>query len=320
MFKKMLVALVLFVFLCPGLSLAELEIAAEEKTALEGERKAVSEVTQEYRQKLKETISAPQETYKQELDSYVRYMPTVNAKNQSGKVSVVDSASEYNYLFKLFGRIPTQAGIAADYISINNSTQLELPSKLTGISFGMESTLPFFNFNKTYFRLGLAPSFFSDGWNIRMSNFRIPMRFFLINLPNDKLVFIAGVSVRPNYRDKVLPILGFIYTPNERWVFNIVLDRPNITYNVNEKWSIFAEGDSSGGEYKVNTANFKGQILEYNEYHTGLGTSYEINKYTKLSVSGGYMFDRTIRYRNKDSGKVALEGGAYSELRVEITV
>jgi len=325
MFKHFFVLLASFLFISPGLSMAgeETTVSATEEVASLEEPMTASEVAEQYRQKLKETVSAPiapEENYTFEFDSFGRYMPTVDAKNQSGKVGVVDSASEFNYLFKLFGKIPTQAGVIAEYISINNSTDLLLPSKLTGVSIGMESTVPFFNLNKTFLRFGIAPSFYGDSWNIRTSNFRIPMRFFLIHTPNEKLVLIGGVAVRPNFREVVLPILGFIYMPNERWVFNIVPDRPNITYNINKKWSVFLEGDQTGGEYKVNLEDRKDQVMEYNENHAGLGTSYEFNKYLQVSLSGGYMFNRTIRYRHKDLGKVALENGAYTELRVEVTI
>ena len=108
---------------------------------------------EEYRQKLRETITEekPEEQFVQELDSYVRFMPLSGADSQSGKVGIIDSASEYSYDFKMFGKLPTQVGTIVQYISLNNNTQVKLPGHLTGVSFGMESTFPFFSFNKTFF-------------------------------------------------------------------------------------------------------------------------------------------------------------------------
>jgi hypothetical protein len=157
------VIFILSLFILPSL------LKAEE--GAEKERQQANNVAEEYRQKLKETITVeePSEEFKQELDSYVRFMPSSNAEHQSGKVRIIDSASEYSYDFKLFGKLPTQAGFIAQYISLNNTTQVKLPSRLTGISVGMETTFPFFNFDKTYLRFGMAPSFFSDGWYVRAS-------------------------------------------------------------------------------------------------------------------------------------------------------
>ena len=277
---------------------------------------------EEYRQKLKEIVTEekPEEQFVQELDSYVRFMPRSKAEVQSGKVGIIDSASEYSYDFKMFGKLPTQAGVITQYISLNNSTQVRLPSHLTGISFGMESTFPFFSFNKTYMRFGFAPSFFSDNWNFRSSGFRIPMRAFLIHKYSDKLLFVAGVKVRPDYEDNVLPILGFIYKPTDRLTFSITPERPNVTYDLNKKWSVFVEGEGSDAEYEVNVDNVKNAVLRYNEDHVGGGVKFKPNKNIQAYLATGYMFSRSIKYKDDSLGKIVLNDGLFTEFRVEINI
>ena len=277
---------------------------------------------EEYRQKLKEIVTEekPEEQFVQELDSYVRFMPRSKAEVQSGKVGIIDSASEYSYDFKMFGKLPTQVGTIVQYISLNNNTQVKLPGHLTGVSFGMESTFPFFNFNKTYLRFGFAPSFFSDNWNFRPSGFRIPMRSFLIYQYSDKLVFVAGVRVRPDYEDNLLPILGFIYKPSERLTFNITPERPNVTYDLNKKWSVFIEGEGSDTEYEVNVGDIKNAVLRYNEDHAGGGVKFKPNKFIQAYLTTGYMFARSIKYKDDNLGKIVLKNGLFTEFRVEINI
>jgi len=61
-------------------------------------------------------------------------------------------------------------------------------------------------------------------------------------------------------------------------------------------------------------------VLEYNEMHLGTGVKYQVNKYIQSSISAGYIFNRSIKYREDNLGKVSLKDGLYTELRVNISI
>ena len=131
--------------------------------------------------------------------------------------------------------------------------------------------------------------------------------------------FVAGVAVYPDYRDKVLPIVGFIYKPNEKWLFNITPDNPTIAYTLNDKVTLFAEGGIMGDEYEVDKDGRKNVVLEYNAYRGGAGISYAVNKYIEGSVAVGGVFNRRLQYRDS-LGKVNIDSGMYSEFRIDIAL
>ena len=272
-----------------------------------------------YRQKLGHVIEEKEEDFPYELDSYVRYMPSRGARSQAGKVAVTDSASEFSYDFKAFGKLPVEFAAGTRYIGIHNTTGVKLPARLTQVSAGVETTLPFF-FDKTYFTLGAAPSFYTDNWNLNSASFRIPQRYFFIYQPDQKWIFICGVGVFPGFEDVVVPILGFIYKPDSRLTFNIVPSRPEITYALNDKLTLLLEAEISEDEFEVDKDNLKNVVLEYNEMHLGTGFKYQINKYIKSSVSAGCIFNRSIKYRDENLGKVGIKNGLYTELRLDISI
>ena len=272
----------------------------------------------DYRQKLGKPIVVEEEFFTQELDSYVRFMPNTGAKCQSGKVGLVTAASEYNYNIKVFDQLPVQFGVISKYIGIHNSTAVNLPAKLTSASFGMETTLPFFNLDKTYFTIGLAPSFFSDNWRFDSSTFSLVQRYFMIYQPNEKLTLIAGVSYEPGFRPSLDPILGFIYRPNDKLTFNITPSNPEIAYDFNDRWAAFAQGDYLTEQYKVKQGDLKNEVLNYDEIRLGAGLRCAVNKNIKASLACGSVFNRSIRYKESNLGKVALENGFYSEFRLDI--
>jgi hypothetical protein len=282
--------------------------------------KPENESTQDYRQKLKELITEenPTEEASLEADTYYRFMPSRGVDAMSGRVGVTEVSQEASYVVKAFGKLPIEFSLESSYLGLDNTTAIKFPGKLTGLSAGFEATIPFFKFDKTYFRFGAFPSFYTDNWNFCSSAFRIPNRYIVIHQPNDLWTFVVGVAVFPDFIDEVAPILGFIYKPNDRLLFNIVPMTPSISYKLNDKLTVFCEGGSSSGEYEVTRDQYKNVRLEYKEFHLGSGLKYKINKYVNSSVAVGGMFNRQLKYDPDSLGKVNIGNGFYSEFRIEM--
>lgn len=254
-----------------------------------------------------------------QVDSYVRYIPSRSVDAMSGKVEIIESGAEYSYEFKAFDKLPVKLSLNNNYIGIEDSLDsVELPAHLVGLTTDIETTLPFFHFNKTYLRLGISPAFYADDWDFPSSSFRIPSRYFLIYQPDAKWTFLYGVAVYPDFENEVLPIIGFIYKPNDKLAFNIVPKRPNITYFINDRMSLFAEGGTSlNSEFEVTRDNTKNVVLRYKEARLGGGIKFKFNQYIQSSISAGGLFNRSLKYRD-GQGKVNIKDGLYTEFRVEI--
>lgn len=297
---------------------------AEEDTKSAPEAKSEPAATEEkeayYRRKIEALITTEEDETPQDIDTYIRYMPSRKVEAQSGKVAIIDSNFEYSYEFKAFDRLPIQISLQQDYIGIKNSTVVELPAHLVGLSIGLEATFPFFNFNKTYFRVGLNPSFYGDDWSFPTSRFRMPVQTFLIYQPQESLTLIAGVAVFPDFEDVVLPILGLIYKPNDKLSFNLIPKRPNISYALNDRLTLFAEGGLPvSSEFEVDKDDLKNVILEYDDTRVGVGAKYKFNKFINASVSTGGVFNRRLQYRDS-LGKVEIKNGLYTEFRLEARI
>ena len=255
----------------------------------------------------------------QTMDSYFRHMSSRGVEAMSGKVGIMEADAEYSYEFKAFSKLPVKFSLDNKYISIENSSGVELPAHLVGLSTDVETTLPFLGLDKTYLHLGVSPSFYGEDWDFVSSNFRIPCRSFLVYLPDEKWTFLAGVAVYPDFERQVFPILGFIYKPNERWAFNIVPKRPSISYAFNDKVTLFTEGGSSFGEYEVTKDNVKNVVIAYKELHLAAGIKYKVNSFIQSSLCAGAIFNRSLKYRDS-LGKVNIKDGAYTEIRFIIKI
>jgi hypothetical protein len=253
-----------------------------------------------------------------EVTSFVRYMPGRGVHAVSGDVEMVQSVSECNREVTLFDALPVRFSLEIQYTSIDTTTAVELPSHLTGIAAGIEATFPFFEFDKSYLRLGVSPSFYSDDWDLSPSSFRIPERAFLIYQPDGKWTYIAGIAVYPDFENVFLPILGFIYTPHDRLTFNFTPRDPHVSYTLTKRMTLFAEaGRPVNSEFEVTKGAMKNTVLVYNETRLGAGCKYAFNKYIQGALSAGGVFNRSLKYRD-DAGKVAIKNGVYSEFKIVI--
>ncbi|MFC1674472.1 hypothetical protein ACFL1K_01065 [Candidatus Omnitrophota bacterium] len=255
--------------------------------------------------------------YGHEFDTYIRYMPGSEAEAMPGEVEIIEAGIEYSYAFKAWDKLPVKFSLENQYISIDENVGVQLPSHLFGLSIDIETTVPFFSFEDTYWRFGLKPSFYDDDAEFESSAFRIPFRTFIIHRPNDKLTLIAGVAVYPDFESQVVPIVGLIYKPSEALTFNLVPKKPNITYQLNERMSIFAEGSMWGKEFEVDKGNLENVVLKVKGMRLAGGIRYKFNEYIRSSISVGGAFNRTLKYRDS-LGKVNLEDGLFTELRVKI--
>ena len=251
------------------------------------------------------------------MQSYARYMPKSKVNTQDGSVAITDAAVDWSYEHKFFGRLPVEVSMEESYINVNNSTAVKIPSRLTGISFGLDVTLPLLMLEKMYFRIGVSPSFYTDNWSLYENSLRLPQRYFAIWQPNDKFTAILGMAVYPRFENVFLPIAGVIYKPNDKWLFNLIPSRPTITYTLNDKIAFFGEYSMSGGEYVVNKDGNKGTPLDYDEQHAGVGLEYTLNKHIQGSLAVGGAFARKLQYR-ESYGKVDIKNGFYTEFRVNV--
>ncbi|MDD4953455.1 MAG: DUF6268 family outer membrane beta-barrel protein [Candidatus Omnitrophica bacterium] len=254
------------------------------------------------------------------IDSYLRYMPARDASAQAGKVEIIEAESQYDYEFKVRDKLPVKFSLSNNYVGIENTTVVKLPAHLVGLSADAETTFPFFTFENTYLRLGVTPSFYGQDWDFPASAFRIPSRAFLIYRPNEKWTFLGGVAFYPNFENEVLPILGFIYKPNQKLTFEIVPKRPNISYALNEKATLFTEAGTSFGEYEVDKDGLKNVVLRYRQTHLGSGVKYKFNRFIEASFSGGAVFGRSLKYRDDALGKVNIKDAGYAEFRLEVRI
>ncbi|MDO8580779.1 MAG: DUF6268 family outer membrane beta-barrel protein, partial [Candidatus Omnitrophota bacterium] len=201
------------------------------------------------------------------------------------------------------------------HTDIDESTGVDLPSALVEkkIGIGTKFPVPFVDSDRYFMGVDVFPSINTDDYDGSSSAFRIPFRTYLIYKESDDFLVVAGVWIRPGYKDEVLPLLGFNYKANDRLSFNIASDDPNITYKLNEKTSALLEFDYKNEEYEATEAANEGKVIRNKYYTMGVGLKHQFCENFSASASVGGAFNRKIEFVD-DSGKIVPENGIYASL------
>lgn len=250
-----------------------------------------------------------------------RYIQESDIEQQTGQLAIAETKFSFQHEFKLNNGMPISISFRNRHTDIDGDVpSVYLPSTLEGRSLGLGVKFPApFTQSENYFiGLDVSPSMFTDGWGRNTSSaFRIPGRAYLIYRRDENLILIAGVSIRPQFDTKVLPIIGFIYKPNDRLAFNFASDNPNVTYQFSEQTKFLAELDMVNDEYELTRDSNKGRVLLYSAFSSGIGVEHNFTSSVTGMVSTGCVFSRSIKYAD-GNGKVEPEAGLYVKAKISI--
>jgi hypothetical protein len=249
-----------------------------------------------------------------------RYISESDVDAQSGQLTIGETKFSFEHEFKLDNGMPITVSFLDKHTDLNSDVAVYLPSKLEGRSLGLGVKFPApFTESENYFvGLDVSPSMYTDGWSESSSSaFRMPGRAYLVYKRDENFIVVAGLSIRPGFDTTVLPIIGFIYRPNDQWEFNFASDNPNIKYKFSDKTKVLVEADILNDEYEVTHNGEKGRVLFYRELSTGLGLEHNFTDSISGLVSFGGVFSRMIKYED-DNGKIRPDAGMYVKARLSV--
>jgi hypothetical protein len=246
-----------------------------------------------------------------------RYVTEADVNDMPGDIQITDSRLNMSYGKTLQNLLPLLFSLNLRHIDINENLTTDLPSHLEGrqLGLGTKFPMPFVDSDVYFMGIDVFPSLYTDDWKWEDSAFRMPFRTYGIYKPNDNFVLVAGVTVRIDYDDEVLPLIGVIYKPNDRLTLNLATDEPNISYKLSRSLTAFAEVDYVLDEYEVTRNGQEGVVLKYREFSTGAGFQYAPNRFLEASISAGGVINRRLEYED-GIGKIEPDAAPYVKARM----
>jgi hypothetical protein len=169
--------------------------------------------------------------------------------------------------------------------------------------------------------LQVKPGFYTED-DFDSASFDAPItlgRIFV--LQPDRLYLFTGINAAfLRGRFPVIPLVGVIWMPDDKWKVLGILPEPRVIYSPNDKMDFWAGGELIGGSFRTDRNNtivpakLNGAEVDYSEYRVGGGFIYSPCNNVSIDLGGGYSIRREFDYHRADI-RYKAEGAPY--LRVE---
>ncbi|CAN5487663.1 hypothetical protein BH18VER1_BH18VER1_09790 [soil metagenome] len=231
--------------------------------------------------------------------SYV-FESTLENGSEYGDQDALQSVIEYSHRFRISGNIYARAGLSYERFDFGNTAapvpvHLQSMAAIVGFDYMQGNDVGAF--------IQLRPGFYTEE-HLGIASFDIPItlgRVFV--LQEDRLFLFVGATaafLRGEY--PVLPILGVVWRPNERWNVYGVLPEPRVVYSASKSLDLWVGGQLVGSSFRtdhddnIRPRKLSGTQVDYTEYRAGLGVDMHCGSAVALGVSGGYVFQRRFNF------------------------
>jgi hypothetical protein len=212
-------------------------------------------------------------------------------------------------------------GLAAEHRQYEGPDGMWLPHTLGGVNAvigGAWALRPDWTL-----RVEGRPGFYSDFHDTRFDAFNLPVLALVTHPQSPKLIWTFGALINPRSDIPVLPGLGVVWLPSERWNVLAILPTPRVTFKAAKTLDLFANVQMQGGSYRVardfgtkrGNPDLDGRILDTREWRWGGGFGWTILPWLKFETAGGMVFKRTYSFRHSDT-TLHGAGAPYLELNL----
>jgi hypothetical protein len=125
---------------------------------------------------------------------------------------------------------------------------------------------------------------------------------------SDAWKWVLGATYVDRIHTKILPVAGFIYTPNDDAEYRLVFPAPKLSWRLpwsdvpgtDERWFYLA-GEFGGGKWAVQQADGTYDRLDITDWRIYIGAERRIVGGLSRRVELGYVFSRQLEYQSNGS-------------------
>ena len=122
---------------------------------------------------------------------------------------------------------------------------------------------------------------------------------------SDAWKWVLGATYVDRINTKILPIAGFIYTPNDDAEYRLVFPAPRLAWRLpwsdvpgaDERW-FYVGGEFGGGKWAVEQADGTSDRLDITDWRVFMGVERKIVGGLSRRVELGYVFSRKLEYQS----------------------
>ncbi len=166
----------------------------------------------------------------------------------------------------------------------------------------------------------VSPGLGSDFKSFATNDVRVPVSLHAMYQMSKALSLLGGIAYTgQNHSFPVLPVMGVLYLPSEKWVFALGVPRTGVVFKPNKEMELFVSGEFSRGEFRLHDSSVGANIISYRDYRALAGAEIQLLPFAELGISGGYAFARKFIFYEGNRSDVNLDGAPFGRLAVTFT-
>lgn len=185
-----------------------------------------------------------------------------------------------------------------------------LPEQVYGLTLDLQVDQPLSR--KFSLQLGVTPGLYTDFRNLSGESIRVPARLFGSYFFGPKLIVLGGLvyTAQPNL--PFIPAAGFIWSPSERWRFEMIAPRPRIVFKASDRLQVYTLFSFDSSTYAVESMG-RDELMQYRDFRVAMGTEWTTEKKQRFFSEVGAAFSRRLDLehqadRNVDPGVFVRAG------------
>jgi len=169
--------------------------------------------------------------------------------------------------------------------------------------------------NAWIFDFAVTPGLFGDDHSLDSSDAcRINGRAVAVYAPAPEWKWLLGVQYVNGAWDKIVPIAGFVYEPNDDVKYEAVFPRPRVAWRLpnspvpgrDEYW-FYLLGEFANSIWAFEQDDGTPDVLAYRDFRFIMGLERKIVGGLSTRVEAGYVFNRDMKIASNGSREVGLD-------------
>ena len=232
-----------------------------------------------------------------------------------GILAMQEADAGFRKRFLLNTRLELSTGLHYSLRNIDAPREALLPTSLHRVAIDMQGS---YRLNdKLTLGLMVSPGLSSDFKVITSSDMRIPVGLSANYHVSPRVTLMGGfMYVIGNSELPLLPIIGAMYQPSERWNFALAFPRTGVMFKPNKATEYYLGAEFSAGEYQLHDSALKADIVSYRDFRAIAGAKWALTPVVELGVAGGYSFSRKFVFRDSSRDDIDVNGAPFG--RVEL--
>lgn len=246
------------------------------------------------------------------------WLPGSRVHDIGGDLTMGEVKAGFDRRFSISRQFELSTGLHYSLREIDAPEAARLPESLHALSVNLGGE--YRASDRLTLGIRVSPGLSSDFQSFATNDVRVPVSLHAMYQMSKALSLMGGIAYTgQNHSFPVLPVMGVLYLPSEKWAFALGFPRTGVVFKPNKEMELFVSGEFSGGEFRLHDSSVGANIISYRDYRALAGAEIQLFSFAKLGISGGYAFARKFVFYEGNRSDVNLDGAPFGRLAVTFT-